>query len=258
MSETNGSTPAMDEDLAMMYADRSSGLEGVTMQDLQVPFLAILQPLSPQVNKRNSEYVQGAEPGDIYNIATQEIYKTIDFVPSLYMRRYTEWKPRESGGGLVRDWGTDESRLLACKRDPNTNRDITPDGNVLVTSGTFFGILSPMGERAVLAFSSTQLKKARRWLANAMNQVEVTPEGEKFTLPLFSTTYQLTTVAEKNDKGEWFGWKITPLDRTLKLSGGKNLYLDARKMKEDVVHERIQLAPPPQLNEVQKDEEIPF
>lgn len=257
-TQTNGGTPP-DDDMAMFAEDASSGLEQITMQDLQVPFLTVLQPLSPQVNKRNSEYVNGAEPGMIYNIATQELYETIDFVPSQYQRRYTEWKPRETGGGLVKDWGSDDSRLAQCKRDEKTNRDVTPEGNILVTSGTFFGILVPMGERAVLAFASTQLKKARRWLSTALTQTGIRPDtGDKFTLPLFSTVYRLSTVQEKNDKGEWFGWKVELLDRTTKIQGGKALYLEAKKMKEDVVEQRLTLATPVQVADPHKEDEIPF
>ena len=29
-----------------------------------------------------------------------------------------------------------------------------------------------------------------------------------FTPPLYSQLYRLTTVAEANDKGKWFGWEI--------------------------------------------------
>ena len=260
--KTNGGdAAAVDDESSLYYQDASAGLEKVTLQDLQVPFLTILQPLSPQVNKRNSEYVEGAEPGNIYNIATQELYESIDFVPAEYQRRYTEWKPRETGGGLVRDWGSDDSRLLQCKRDEKSNRDTTPDGNIIVTSGTFFGILVPMGERAVIAFASTQLKKARRWLSTATSLTMERPDepGSKFTLPLFSTVYRLSSIPEKNDKGEWFGWKIQTMDRVMKLPGGKALYLEARRMREDVIEQRLTLTTPPQaIESPHQTDEIPF
>jgi hypothetical protein len=32
-----------------------------------------------------------------------------------------------------------------------------------------------------------------------------------FTPPMFSQVYKLSTVAESNDKGKWFGWEIERL-----------------------------------------------
>ena len=43
------------------------GLEEVTAEDLAIPFLRVLAQLSPQVNKRDGAYVDGAEAGMIYN-----------------------------------------------------------------------------------------------------------------------------------------------------------------------------------------------
>ena len=58
----------------MFEQDASQGLENMDQQDLALPFLRILGQLSPQVNKRDSKYVEGAEPGMIYNTVTHELY----------------------------------------------------------------------------------------------------------------------------------------------------------------------------------------
>jgi hypothetical protein len=42
--------------------------------DLALPFIRILGQLSPQVNKRDAKYVQGAEAGMIYNSVTNQLY----------------------------------------------------------------------------------------------------------------------------------------------------------------------------------------
>ena len=42
---------------------------------MQIPFIRILQALSPQLNKQDSLYIKGAEQGDIFNTVNQEIYK---------------------------------------------------------------------------------------------------------------------------------------------------------------------------------------
>ena len=50
--------------------DAAKGLGTIGQQDLALPFLKILGQLSPEVNKRDGKYVEGAEPGMIYNSVT--------------------------------------------------------------------------------------------------------------------------------------------------------------------------------------------
>ena len=74
------------------------GMEQVSTEDMSVPFLRILAQLSPQVNKRDGAYVEGAEPGFIYNTVANEAYDGdagIQVIPCYYSRRLVEWKPRE-------------------------------------------------------------------------------------------------------------------------------------------------------------------
>ena len=67
----------------------------VTQDDLALPFLKILGQLSPEVNKRDGKYVEGAEPGMIYNSVTGELFngeKGIQVIPCYYKLEYVEWK----------------------------------------------------------------------------------------------------------------------------------------------------------------------
>jgi len=56
------------------------------------------------------------------------------------------------------------------------------------------------------------------------------------------------------------GWKITTMDRVMQLPGGKALYLEARRMREDVIEQRLTLTTPAQAIEGphQQTDEIPF
>jgi hypothetical protein len=90
------------------------GLEEVTAEDLAIPFLRVLAQLSPQVNKRDGAYVEGAEAGMIYNTVANEAYdgeKGILVVPCHYNRRFVEWQPRSSGGGFVGSYPIDSDML---------------------------------------------------------------------------------------------------------------------------------------------------
>ena len=53
------------------------GAQNISQEDLALPFLKILGQLSPEVNKRDGKYVEGAEPGKIINTVTNELYDSI-------------------------------------------------------------------------------------------------------------------------------------------------------------------------------------
>ena len=71
----------------LFEADADKGSQNITQDDLALPFLKVLGQLSPEVNKRNGKYVEGAEPGMILNTVTNEIYdgsKGIEVLPVYY------------------------------------------------------------------------------------------------------------------------------------------------------------------------------
>ena len=81
---------------------RSKVLGKLGQEDLALPFLKILGQLSPEVNKRDGKYVEGAEPGMIFNSVSGELYdgmKGITVVPCFYKLEYIEWKDRGEGSG---------------------------------------------------------------------------------------------------------------------------------------------------------------
>ena len=52
-----------------------AGLEEVTAQDINMPYIAFLQPQSPQVIKGNTKYIKGAESGDVLVTNINRLYK---------------------------------------------------------------------------------------------------------------------------------------------------------------------------------------
>lgn len=198
------------------------GFEETTSEDMAIPFLRILADLSPQVQKRKAEYVEGAEPGMIFNTVLNEVYEGeegIQVVPCHYFRRYVEWRPREQGGGYVQAFMPDDPILSETVRN-DRNQDVLPNGNHLVNTAHFFCLFlhpekGPL--HALVTMSSTQLKKAKKWLSMAQTLTGKTKDGRIFTLPLMSQVYRMATVPEENDRGSWYGWEITR-ERQLDLS----------------------------------------
>jgi len=246
----------------------NAGMEDVRSDDMSVPFLRILAQLSPQVNKRDGAYVNGAEAGMIYNTVANEVYSGEDgvtVIPCYYSRRYVEWKPREKGGGYVGSYSADDPVVSKTVRDDKGN-DILPNGNLLTNTAQFFVIMmhETLGpQRCLITMSSTQLKKARKWLTQ-MQSLQAKGKNGMFTLPMMSHKYRLRTVEERNDKGSWFGWDITregPLDMAeeadlfeMALSFAKSVKAGEVKVKEEMGDENFGKSSP----RSQDDDNVPF
>ena len=199
--------------LANQFADDAgAGFEDAGQSAYAIPFLQILQSGSPQCKKSDGAYIKGAEEGMLFNTVTQELYdgdEGVVVIPAHFMQRFVEWKARESGGGFVREYLPSEAPTGSTTKD-DKNRDLLPNGNTLVdTRNHYVLIKKPDGSLtpALIAMSSTQLRKSKQWMS-VMQGIKVKgPEGFQ-TAPMMSRQYKLTTVPESNDKGSWFGFKV--------------------------------------------------
>lgn len=195
-----------------------TGLENVTQQDLGIPFLQILQKGSPQVDEAHPEHktkkIDGAAVGDIVNTVSNTVVlsrksgKVLEFIPCRYEKLFVEWTPREKGGGIVK---THQSAMILqeCSRNQR-GQDELKSGNIIVTTAYFYGLALIDGDlqQVIIGLSSTQLKKAKQWLNLIMALKFTSPTGAKYTPPMFSHCYALSSIPESNDKGNWYGWNI--------------------------------------------------
>ena len=194
----------------------ATGFENVNKEDLGIPFLTILQKGSPQVDKDHKDYatkgIEGAEVGDIINTVSNTVVASageeLDFIPCSFQKLFQEWKPRNAGGGMVK---SHQSAIILneCQRNEQ-GQDVLRNGNIVVTTGYFYGIALIDGERlpSIIGMSSTQLKKSKQWLNMMMTLKVAKPDGTRYTPPMFSHTYKLSSTSEKNEKGSWRGWNI--------------------------------------------------
>jgi hypothetical protein len=194
---------------SMFEEDALSGFEGMNQDDFALPFLRLLTNTSPEVGE-----VDGAMPGMIYNTVTGELYdgkKGIEVIPVAYVRQYIEWAPRGSGSGApVAMYPATSDVLSRTHREPGDNKDYLDNGNYIEnTANHYVMVINSEGtpEPALISMKSTQLKKSRKW-NSMMQSVKVAGKNGLFTPPMYSQTYRLTTVAESNDKGKWFGWEV--------------------------------------------------
>ena len=189
--------------------DAGAGFDGMTQEDYALPFLRLLTNTSPEVGE-----VDGAMPGMIYNSVTGELHdgkKGILVVPCAYVRQYIEWEPRGSGSGApVHIYPATSDILSQTHKEPSDNKDYLDNGNYIENTANHYVMLvdaNGVPGPALITMKSTQLKKSRKW-NSMMQSVKMTGKNGLFTPPMYSQIYKLTTVAESNDKGKWYGWEI--------------------------------------------------
>jgi len=217
----------------MFEDDAAKGLGSIGQEDLALPFLKILGQLSPEVNKRDGKYVEGAEPGMIYNSVSGDLYdgvKGINVIPCFYKLEYIEWKDRGEGPGApVAIY--DSSSDIMSKTKPDANyKDRLPNGNYIEKTASHFVIVegdSP--STALISMKSTQLKISRKW-NSMMSGIKMKGKNGLFTPASFSHIYRLKTTQMSNDKGTWFGWEVSKIGPVTDQS----LYGQAKTFSENI------------------------
>ena len=217
----------------MFEDDAAKGLGTIGQEDLALPFLKILGQLSPEVNKRDGKYVEGAEPGMIYNSVSGELYdgvKGIDVIPAFYKLEYVEWKDRgEGSGGPVAVHDSSSDIMSQTKADANF-KDRLPNGNYVEKTASHFVIITgDSPSTALISMKSTQLKISRKW-NSMMSGIKLKGKNGLFTPASFSHIYRLKTTQMSNDKGTWFGWdvsKVGPITDT-------SLYQQAKTFSDNI------------------------
>jgi hypothetical protein len=196
----------------MFEADADKGSQNMTQEDLALPFLKVLGQLSPEVNKRDGKYVEGAEPGMILNTVTNEVFdgtKGIDVLPVFYERKYVEWQDRGEGKGAPVAIHDASSDIMSQTTRDKSFKDRLPNGNYLEnTANHYVVVLGNSPQTALISMKATQLKISRKWNSIMMG-IKLNGKNGLFTPPTYSHIYNLKTVQMSNDKGTWFGWEVS-------------------------------------------------
>ena len=222
----------------LFEADQGQGIGNIKQEDLALPFLKVLGQLSPEVNKRDSKYVEGAQPGMIINTVTNELYdgeKGIQVLPVFYKRQYIEWQDRgESKGAPVKIYDAGDD-IPQTTRDKG-NKDRLANGNYLEnTVSHFVVLLGKTPTTALISMKATQLKISRKWNSMMMG-IKMQGKNGLFTPPTYSHIYKLRTVQQSNDKGTWFGWDVAKVGPV----NDKGIYEIAKQFSKNVAKGAIE------------------
>jgi hypothetical protein len=222
-----------------MEVDAAQGAQNISQEDLALPFLKILGQLSPEVNKRDGKYVEGAEPGKIINTVTNELFDTIQVVPAHYKRQYIEWQDRGTSTGAPVAIHDADSDIVSQTTRGKDYKDRLPNGNYLDNTASHFVLtLGDNPQTALISMKSTQLKVSRKWNSMMMG-IKMQGKNGLFTPPTYSHIYNLSTVQMSNDKGTWFGWDVSKVGPVT----DKAVYDMAKSFAESVGKGEIEAKP---------------
>jgi len=198
------------------YGDYNEYRDNPTGRDLVIPFLDILQPMSPQVTE---EKVPGVKAGLFFNEVTGQLWDPepgVPFQPVVFDHLYVEWRPRDEGGGIVNRYlPTDPVITQLIKDNNNSVVKLKLNGNDVIETYYCYGnILNSAGTEAegfaVVAVKSTSIKPLRAW-RTAMQMIKGKP-------PYFAFRALLSNSKEKNDSGTWWQFKPKPFSASWRES----------------------------------------
>lgn len=251
--------------------DAGGGFEGQDSSYLSIPFINVLQALSPQVKSPKQGGIEGAEVGMLFNSVTQDLYPDgFEFVPAHVEHVFVEWVPRDKGGGFVAVHKPDSDAVVSAKERSTDRKLKTPDGNDLIETFYVYGVMAE-GENvlgmAVIAFTSTKIKVFRGWNTK-INMFAHKKYGIPVKPPLWAHRVRISTRMQKNNKGEFANFVIDPavendVFKSL-VDPRSELYATAKQVREMVLGGQARAAYETQASaggdneEAGGDGEVPF
>lgn len=197
-------------------SEAGGGFEDADRDSFAIPFLRIVQKLSPVCDETAGEYIEEAKPGMLIDTVSEALYAgdgVVNVIPCHFRRSFLVWKPKRGGFVAEYDVPTGLEVLATCVKD-DKNHDITPDGNELVDTRTHYVLVVMQDgstQSVAVCMSSTQTKKSKQWMTAMDKLRKARGCGTLYRPATFASVFSVATVPEKNDQGNWYGWKIKHL-----------------------------------------------
>ena len=170
-------------------------MENVGAEDVAMPYLSVLQALSPQIDE-----VEGAKAGMLYNSITQDLYDSVYVISLSYERQYSIFKKRDLGGGYEGAHASREDALMHLKdvvqADP-------ADYDIQETHRHVLLLLDDKGkpvQPVIMNLSGTKVKVSKQWNSD----INVRHQGAD----RFASVWKLSTRKQSNARGSWYNLQV--------------------------------------------------
>ena len=202
--------------------------------ELQIPFLRLVQAMSPQLKKTDPKFISGCSQGDMFNTVTGQFWdgeEGVTVIPCFQETKYLEFIPRDQGGGFVGEIAPDNPAIKQAKREGN--KEILSNGNELVKSDQHYCIVldGDIPQLAIMDMKVSQLKVSRRWKTQIAMQKVKDKNGILRVPAVYANMWKFKSVEESNDQGTFFNWTF---DR-VGFVQDKGLFEEAKKFRESVM-----------------------
>jgi hypothetical protein len=224
LGESSHEVPTTLADAVNLFGaeDTSGYYEGMDAGAYAIPFLVLLQALSPMCVKGTPAYIPEAEPGMIFNTVTKKLSRAVHVTVLRRSHSLCRWTPRDLGGGFISEEEADVSNIAAFNKiipDDKKRRIIIADGKKIeITEHRNFWV-AVLGdhntiEPALVSMTKSNLGSARSWNTNIdieSAKVEVQHPGAatKARVPvLHSGIWELSTQQKTKEGNTWFVWSV--------------------------------------------------
>ena len=280
---TTGGALAFPSDMMADMAENAGMGTDYAAAEKPMPYISVLQALSPQVQEQDARYIDGAKPGMIYNNLSKTVVDVRVItgkpaplgIPIVFGYRHTkmltEWVPRDNGGGFVAHHLPNSSviKLGRPRKDGKVGLEL-PNGNHLIETDYHYAMLASNPEnpvRSILALSSTGLRTSRELIGFVDGYQPPQELGLTKKPPLYSMMFTLRTAIQTKKDKQWWGTEIHFVGLIPQVLGenGTTLYKAAREFAVDIKEGNIRLGAPPIDEDAGKpaagsgdDENVPF
>lgn len=215
-------TPAPQFIMDALGESGGGGFDQADSDSYAIPFLRVLQSGSPEVDetKRSPQFIEEARAGEFINTVSRERYsgkEGVLFVPCAYQRRFLRWAPRGDSGGFRGELTREEVEAAQRRGEliDIDGRTYFRDGDSrnpkelhrCVDTRSHYGLVIDANaadgvtvSEVLLSLGSTQIKKSKMLMTLLANVRAGTVRP-----PMWSNVVRITTVAESNDEGSWYG-----------------------------------------------------
>lgn len=225
---------AADELLSQLgdaaVTDTMEGFEDVNGSTKAVPFLRILQALSPQVIPDNPNFVEGAKVGDLFNTVTKENYgREIRLVVLKFEHLYIEWLPERKG--FVGYHSPENAERVAVDKS-KFGKWKTAEGNLLQENYAYLVLVEGHEREGVMVLSLASKAIPEAKMLNRLMTTHYLPNGQ-LAKPYY-LVWSLKTELMRKDQYTWYGPRFS-LDgyvtgSMLSLSKQERLALPGKKV----------------------------
>lgn len=189
-------------ELAMFidHEEKVVGFEDMDSSTMAVPFIKVLNQMSPELDTDSTQYMKGATQGDIVNTISKKNYgKSLVATCVKFEHIVIEWQPNR--GGFAGYHTPVEAEKITFDRSV-FGQHKTKEGNVLSDTYMYYWVVQGHERDGVVVFAadSADIKQGKKLNAEMLGKFDA--KGRK--APPYAQLYKMETIKDKNDQGSWY------------------------------------------------------